>query len=83
MAGLRAAGTHLRHLDELPASAPLSLLIRDGGSSRMLRLPRIYTLKPLHSVNPSVTIAVKTITTWIGVDILKGIVEQEECQITC
>ena len=54
VAGLRAAGTHLRHLDELPASAPLSLLIRDGGS-RMLRLPRIYSLKPLHSVNPSVT----------------------------
>ena len=53
VAGLRAAGTHLRHLDELPASAPLSLLIRDGG--RMLRLPRIDSLKPLHSVNPSVT----------------------------
>ena len=53
MAGLRAAGTHLGHLDELPASAPLSLLIRDGG--RMLRLPRIYSLKPLHSANPSVT----------------------------
>ena len=59
VAGLRAAGTHLRHLDELPASAPLSLLIRDGGSSRMLRLPRIYSLKPLHSVNPSVTSGVE------------------------
>ena len=56
VAGLRAAGTHLRHLDELPASAPLSLLIRDGG---MLRLPRIYSLKPLHSVNPSVTSGVE------------------------
>lgn len=55
MAGLRAAGTHLRHLDELPASAPLSLLICDG----MLRLPRIYSLKPLHSVNPSVTSGVE------------------------
>ena len=59
---MRAAVAHLRHLDELPPSAPLLLLIRDGRSSRMLRLPRIYSLKriySMHSVNPSVTSGVE------------------------
>ena len=46
----------MRHLDELPASAPALplLVIGNDGSSKMLRLTRVYSLKPLHGINPSV-----------------------------